>query len=1085
MDRTLPFGFIDHKIKCGNALVGTWIDQFSSYPVMAWKNREGGDRNHTNGRHFHQNARTKTIKDFAKSTLAADLGKLLTGSHLFEGDVLAKANSACRQGRAVLSQMHALPVTDAAPREHLYRKEILGSEKRNALKAAMDLWCSCWFWPAEEIQNAPLPTSFINPSDATSVISARIARRMRFFHWELEFPDVFRESRRGFNAILGNPPWDIAKPISKEFFSRLDPLYRSYGKQYAIKKQAEYFQSNKVYEYDWLEYNARFRGLSNFIKYAASPFGDPNENSTSSDRFVIFRGKRNLAVHSHWREARRHHKDKGLSDPSHPFSHQGSADLNLYKLFLETGYALLQLGGRLGFVVPSGLYSDDGTKELRNLLLETSQWEWLFGIENRVKIFPIDGRFKFNPIIVQKGGHTEAIRTAFMRHDIADWERAEEFAMPYAKAQVEQFSPENLSILEIQSPYDIEVLEKAYSNSVLLGDQGPEGWGIRYTREFDMTNDSKLFPSRPDWEAKGYRPDEYSRWLKGSWRPIEDLWAELGVDLLEDKPVASELEHWLFDTSADAGRRDAEALRVHGQWLKPGDVSRTDWKLRCARPSYDCLPIARRRIPAGVVLSRDGDQFIKEEWIEDIALPLYEGRMIGQFDFSEKEWVSGKGRSADWDDIPWRRKYISPQFLMKKKTYRQSSRVLQRGKISHMSVGSATNQRTCKSSFISNLPAGHKAPVLDTCDIDLTLVLNAIFNSFVFDFMTRIRLGGVSIDYHIIKQNALPQKPSIGILNKIVTMTARLNMASQCFDPLRLELCEKDRIFATAERSGLCRMERIRISCMLDAVIGSLYGLSELDLRRILDNCDLPRTKLSPQEVRNLDPKGFWRIDKDKEPELRHTVLTLIAFSDLQEKITSADGDQNQGIEDFLAQSDGEGWMIPETVCLSDYGLGHDERANHPQPVASRLGPRFYDWQLIQSADESWRECHLHARNLLGSLEYTVRIIELVGRRLRDGMSCSDLIEDAYVRELREDDWIHPAEQVRTRSLLDDDSFWSVIDYLIECGELSKDARSFLLGKLHNHQALLGGEQSIDKIEDRFSSSTDGDYPKRQGDLFE
>ena len=45
-----------------------------------------------------------------------------------------------------------------------------------------------------------------------------------------------------------------------------------------------------------------------------------------------------------------------------------------------------------------------------------------------------------------------------------------------------------------------------------------------------MTNDSRLFPPRPQWEAKGYRPDEYSRWLLGDWRPIEELWEELGVD---------------------------------------------------------------------------------------------------------------------------------------------------------------------------------------------------------------------------------------------------------------------------------------------------------------------------------------------------------------------------------------------------------------------------------------------------------------------------------------------------------------------------------------------------------------------------
>ena len=53
--------------------------------------------------------------------------------------------------------------------------------------------------------------------------------------------------------------------------------------------------------------------------------------------------------------------------------------------------------------------------------------------------------------------------------------------------------------------------------------------------------------------------------------------------------------------------------------------------------------------------------------------------------------------------------------------------------------------------------------------------------------------------------------------------------------------------------------------------------------------------------------------------------------------------------------------MLPETLRLADYGLGHDDRAREPQPVASILGQRFYPWQCERSAEESWRECELHA----------------------------------------------------------------------------------------------------------------------------
>jgi hypothetical protein len=76
--------------------------------------------------------------------------------------------------------------------------------------------------------------------------------------------------------------------------------------------------------------------------------------------------------------------------------------------------------------------------------------------------------------------------------------------------------------------------------------------------------------------------------------------------------------------------------------------------------------------------------------------------------------------------------------------------------------------------------------------------------------------------------------------------------------------------------------------------------------------------------------------------------------------------------------------MIPETLRLADYGLGHDERAKEHQPVADRLGPRFYDWQLAQSPEESWRECHLHARNLFGDSGYKRLLAEIEGGKAEE-----------------------------------------------------------------------------------------------------
>lgn len=122
---------------------------------------------------------------------------------------------------------------------------------------------------------------------------------------------------------------------------------------------------------------------------------------------------------------------------------------------------------------------------------------------------------------------------------------------------------------------------------------------------------------------------------------------------------------------------------------------------------------------------------------------------------------------------------------------------------------------------------------------------------------------------------------------------------------------------------------------ILDSIIAELYGLDYGDFAWILR--DDP-----------TDPKGFWRVDKEKPKELRHTTLALQAFKRLKEV----------GLDAFIA----EDWQFPPEIAV-------------------QLGPRFYDWQLEGTPEESWAECEYHAKQILGEEGFRKFMAELKGEK--------------------------------------------------------------------------------------------------------
>jgi hypothetical protein len=437
--RDRPLTFLDHRLRSGDSLLGTRLADVAVYPIAL-----RGDTN---------NRRTPSQEQL----------------RLFE---IAEV----RQGLATLAEHRRWMASepDESPAIIDLKERMLGEDLKEGtlfsrLKEAGNLWCALWFWNSHDLER---PVSSVYNAAVEAIVTGRnrlppavleqlrsvskeIARQHDFYHWELEFPEVFFDERGeplaspGFDAVVGNPPWDIIKPNSREFFSNYEPRFRKLPKQIAQQKMDELCQDNAIAA-AWREYSAKIEGQSRFIR-----------SSTI-------------------------------------YQHYGGGDLNSYKVFLERFLQLTKHGGVTALVVPSGLTTDEGSTQLRKLLFDDTRILCWYSFENRQKVFPIDSRFKFILLAAEKGSKTESFPCFFYRHDLADLEteHRRELKLEMPLELVRRFSPETLSIMEFRSRRDLEITQKIYDKHPLLGENVPDAWNIKLAAEFHMTGDSHLFNTR-------------------------------------------------------------------------------------------------------------------------------------------------------------------------------------------------------------------------------------------------------------------------------------------------------------------------------------------------------------------------------------------------------------------------------------------------------------------------------------------------------------------------------------------------------------------------------------------------------------
>ncbi len=293
-------------------------------------------------------------------------------------------------------------------------------------------------------------------AEALGVRPADLAERFVVADSLLE-PDLSRfftgVDPKGFDAVIGNPPWEIIKPNSREFFAQYDPAFRGLPKPRALARAAE-LCADPVVARAWAAEQSRVAALATHVRTG------------------------------------------GL------FRKQGpSGDFNTYKLFFERAIDLCRPGGRVGLILPSGFHTDLGARDLRRLAFEENTVQYLLGFENRRGLFPIDRRYKFDLLVLTRGGRTRFVRAVFMAHD-----PAARPAVTVRLTDLRRFSPRSLSLPEFRSTADARVAALAYAGKPLLGETRKGTWALDFRREFDLTVHSHLFNTDgrglPLWEGK-------------------------------------------------------------------------------------------------------------------------------------------------------------------------------------------------------------------------------------------------------------------------------------------------------------------------------------------------------------------------------------------------------------------------------------------------------------------------------------------------------------------------------------------------------------------------------------------------------
>lgn len=292
----------------------------------------------------------------------------------------------------------------------------------------------------------PLPTYYRQLSADFKTEVKRMADEQRFFHWCVEFPEVFAANKE-FDVMCGNPPWDKIKVEDKKWFeshNRADIVNAGTASQ--RKEAIEALQTSDPTLY----------------KEYAKALADAEALS----RFARLSGRFDLTA---------------------------TGDIDLYPMFAELCLSFSKEAW--GLVLPTGIAVNDSNKAFFSKLIDENRLVSLYDFENREKLFDIDSRFKFCLLVASKPQDKPRIVKGGFYLNRLDHLLDPRRIYSLQTSDFARLNPNTKTCPVFRTSRDAKLTAKIYRNSTILYNEvtGDNPWNVKFGSMIHMSNDSHLF----------------------------------------------------------------------------------------------------------------------------------------------------------------------------------------------------------------------------------------------------------------------------------------------------------------------------------------------------------------------------------------------------------------------------------------------------------------------------------------------------------------------------------------------------------------------------------------------------------------